>query len=72
MTATLAFDVAPGNDPVAAVNALRRTALVVTAIDAQHGHLVASVEAADADVLAAAAALLGARPDVCGWATAEA
>ena len=64
MTATLAFDLLPGADPVAAVNALRQTALVVTSVDAVRGCLVALVEAETPDVLAAAAAVLAARPEV--------
>ena len=70
MTATLAFDLLPGADPVGAVNALRQTALVVTSVEAIRGCLVALVEAETPDVLAAAAAILAARPEVRDLGTA--
>lgn len=69
VTAALAVDLLPSADPVVAVNVLRRTALVVTFVEAVRGSLVAYVEAADADQLAAAAALLAACPAVRDLAT---
>ena len=72
VTATLAFDLCLDADPVAAVNVLRRTALVVTSVDAMRGSLVARVEAESAEVLAAAAAVLAACPLVRDLGTAEA
>lgn len=72
MTATLAFDLLPDADPIAAVNALRQTSLVVTSVDAVRGFLVALVEADSPDVLAAAAAALAARPEVRDLGTDEA
>jgi len=65
MTAVLAFDLLPGADAVAAVNALRRTALVVTSVDAIRGCLLAAVEAETVEALTAAALLMAARPEVC-------
>ena len=64
MIATLALDLLPDADPVAAVHALRQTPLVVTSVDAVRGFLVALVEAESPDVLAAAAATLAACPAV--------
>ena len=72
MTATLAFDLRPDADPVAAVNALRQTRLIVTSVDAVRGSLVALVEAESPEALAAAAAVLAARPEVRDLGTAEA
>jgi len=72
VTATLAFDLRPDADPVAAVNALRQTRLIVTSVDAVRGSLVALVEAESPEALAAAAAVLAARPEVRDLGTAEA
>ena len=64
MLATLALDLLPGADPTGAVNALRQTPLAVMSVDAVRGFLVALVEAESPDALAAAAAVLAARPEV--------
>lgn len=64
MTALLAVEFEPEAEPHLAVNALRRPALVVLALDVGRCDVVATVEAESAEGLAAAAAAIGCCPGI--------